>query len=259
MTDLVAELERVKWNNVPESFVVFDVETTGLDHKKDRVLEIGAVLFEKSSYIETGQVTTFQCFVKQSAPIPPEATAINGITDEMVKDGQEEYEALESFFEFVGNNDLFAYNAEFDKSFMNAMAKRSRYASEPVVDEAFDIYKFIKEEIVIRPNYKLTNVARHLKIETSDAHRAVGDSLIALKSYIHVIQLLNYTECKRDLEHKEWCKKNLSTYKEKSTEIGQAEVQVDPLPSGKDEASMIKWIVIISSSIAIASIILVKI
>jgi DNA polymerase-3 subunit alpha (Gram-positive type) len=213
MLDLNSELEKVKWNNIADSFVVFDVETTGLDARTDKIIEIGAVLFEKNNYILTGEVKTFQCFVKQKKPIPAEATAINKITNEMVINGEDEYKALEMFFEFVGANDLYAYNAKFDKSFMNAMAKRSQFSIEPVVDEVFDIWKFIKEEWVIKPNYKLTSVAKHLKIDIKEAHRALGDSLLALKCYIHIVQMLNMTQRKHEIDMDEWSRKNLSKYK----------------------------------------------
>ena len=223
MSDLISELEKVKWNNIPDSFVVFDVETTGLDARSDRVLEIGAVLYEKEFYISTGEVKTFQCFVKQTKPIPPEATAINKITDEMVRDGEEEYKALEMFFDFVGSNDLYAYNAKFDKTFMNAMARRSRYSHEPVVDKVFDILKFIRDEWEIKPNYKLTTVAKYLKIDVKDAHRAVGDSALALKSYIHIVQMINMTQRKHELDHADWIRKNITSYGSKSQDVDKLE------------------------------------
>jgi DNA polymerase III epsilon subunit family exonuclease len=216
MINLNAELEKVKWNNVPSSFVVFDLETTGLDPKTDRVIEIGAVYFDKENYIKTGEIKTFQCFVKQDKKIPIEATKINKITDEMIINGEDEYTALELFFDFVGSNDLYAYNAKFDKSFINAMAKRSMFSHVNVADEVFDIMKFIKEEWIIKPNYKLTTVAKHLKIEVKDAHRAVGDSILALKSYIQIIQMLNMSQRKYDLEREEWNRNNLSIYKNES-------------------------------------------
>jgi DNA polymerase III epsilon subunit family exonuclease len=226
MSNLITELDKVKWDNIADSFVVFDVETTGLDSRKDRIIEIGAVLFEKETYISTGEVKIFQCFVKQKTPIPPEATAINKITDEMVIDGEEEFKTLDLFFDFVGANDLYAYNAKFDKSFINAMAKRSQFSHVPVVDQVFDILKFIREEWIIKPNYKLTSVAKHLKIDANDAHRAVGDSLLALKSYIHVVQMLNMTQRKHDMDRHEWNVKNLPKYNSNiktDDEIAQAD------------------------------------
>lgn len=236
MTDLISELDKVKWNNIPDSFVVFDVETTGLDARSDRVLEIGAVLYEKEFYISTGEVKIFQCFVKQTKPISPEATAINKITDEMVRDGEEEYKALEMFFDFVGSNDLYAYNAKFDKTFMNAMARRSRYSHEPVVDKVFDILKFIRDEWEIKPNYKLTTVAKHLKIDVKDAHRAVGDSVLALKSYIHISQMVNMTQRKHELDRVEWVKQTLSSISESSSASNKQNFSKNDLEnSGKTE------------------------
>lgn len=205
------EVERVMWDEIPEEMLVFDVETTGLEPKSHRVLEIGAALFNKADYLKTGEITTFQCFVKQSEPISVEITKINGITDEMVIDGDSEYEALEKFFEFVGARDMYAYNGKFDKDFINAMARRSSYSREPVIEEVIDIYKFIKESWEIKPNYKLTTVAKFLKIDASGAHRAVKDSVLALHAYIQIQQKVTATTHIHNLEQEDWRRKNLTS------------------------------------------------
>ena len=93
------------------------------------------------------------------------------------------------------------------------LKNKRRFSHVQVADEVFDIMKFIKEEWIIKPNYKLTTVAKHLKIEVKDAHRAVGDSILALKSYIQIIQMLNMSQRKYDLEREEWNRNNLSIYK----------------------------------------------
>lgn len=228
MSDIISDIEKVKWINIQDSFVVFDVETTGLDSRTDRILEIGAVLFEKDEYLATGEIKTFQCFIKQKNPIPPEVTKINKITDEMVADGEDEFRALELFFDFVGAKDLYAYNAKFDKSFINAMARRSGYSREPVVDHVFDIYKYIRDEYIIKPNYKLTNVAKYLNIDTSDSHRAVGDSVLALKSYIHVAQVITMLRQKMHIEQQNWIKDNITDRKEINNLSEKEKIQYKP-------------------------------
>ena len=107
-------LDANKWDCIPDEFVVFDLETTGLTPQTDRIVEIGAILFRKDLYLKSGEVNQFQCFVKQEKPIPKEAIAIHGITDDMVVDGDSEYAALTEFFMFIGNLPLYAYNAKFD-------------------------------------------------------------------------------------------------------------------------------------------------
>lgn len=230
-----AEVERVMWDEIPDEMLVFDVETTGLEPKSHRILEIGAVLFNKADYLKTGEISTFQCFVKHPEPISAEITKINGITNEMVMDGHSEYEALERFFEFVGARDMYAYNGKFDKDFINAMAKRSSYSREPVIEEVIDIYKFIKENWEIKPNYKLTTVAKFLKIDSSGAHRAVKDSVLALHAYIQIQQKVTASIHIHNLEQEDWRKKNLTSIYPEAKEY-QDKLQAE-LNSSKNAAA----------------------
>ena len=228
------EVERVMWDEIPEEMLVFDVETTGLEPKSHQVLEIGAVLFNKADYLKTGEISTFQCFIKQSEPITAEITKINGITDEMVINGDSEYDALEKFFDFVGARDMYAYNGKFDKDFLNAMARRSNYSREPVIEEVIDIYKFIKENWEIKPNYKLTTVAKFLKIDSSGAHRAVKDSVLALHAYIQIQQKVTATIHIHNLEQDDWRRKNLtSIYPEAKEYQDKLRAEVDSVKVAK--------------------------
>lgn len=183
------ELDELKWESLPDQFVVFDTETTGLTPNKDKILEIGAVLFNKNDYRATGEITSFQCFIKQDYPIPPEATEINGITDEMVKDGLSEYEALSQFFEFVDDRQTYAYNAKFDKDFIIATAKGSGYFDENFSLAVDDIYPLAKECFPNLPNWKLKTVANQIGV-LGQSHRAVDDSVMALKVFVYIKQQL---------------------------------------------------------------------
>lgn len=182
------DLNKIIWANIPDEFVVFDTETTGLNPKTDTILEIGAVIFKKDDYITTGEVTTFQTLIKQNKPIPPEATAINKITDEMVIDGKTDYDALDSFFDFVGARDLYAYNAKFDKDFINETSKRCGYSKGLILHEVYDICEFVRENWVIKPNYRLVTVAKNFGLEVKGNHRAVKDSVLALSCFVQVHQ-----------------------------------------------------------------------
>lgn len=182
------DLDDLKWSEVPEKFVVFDTETTGLTPSTDRILEIGAVLFLKQDYRKTGEISTFQIFIKQDSPIPKEASAINGITDEMVKDGESDYAALTKFFEFVGSNEVYAYNAKFDKDFISATAKRSGYFDEDFKFKPLDILAPAREHFLDLPNHRLTTVSKSIGMGETGAHRAVNDSVLALNVFIHIQQ-----------------------------------------------------------------------
>jgi DNA polymerase-3 subunit alpha (Gram-positive type) len=96
------------------SFVVFDTETTGLYPGYDQIVEIAASRFNNGETIDK-----FQTLVNPEREIPPEITAIHGITNEMVADAPSGREATELFIEFIGDDPLIAHNAPFDERFVS--------------------------------------------------------------------------------------------------------------------------------------------
>ena len=95
------------------TYIAFDLETTGLRPASDRILEIGAVK------VEEGEVTgTYETFVDNVMPIPERITELTGITEEMVTGSPSMREAVEGFLEFSGNLPLLGHNVMFDFSFM---------------------------------------------------------------------------------------------------------------------------------------------
>ena len=96
--------------------IVLDTETTGMDPEKgDRVIEIGCVALD--NHIPNGQ--TLQLYINPERPIPPEATAVHGITDAFVKDKPVFAEVFDEFLAFIGDGRLVIHNAEFDMKFIN--------------------------------------------------------------------------------------------------------------------------------------------
>ncbi|MBE6807102.1 MAG: PolC-type DNA polymerase III [Ruminococcaceae bacterium] len=152
-------------------FIVFDIETTGLDKKTERITEIGAVR------MVGGEVQdSFNTFVNPGKPIPPENTKLTGITDEMVADAPGEAEALQAFYAFCGDcRVLVAHNAGFDTGFVQLAAKRSgmpyEFTSVDTVPLCRALYKGLK-------NYKLDTVANFLKLPPFNHHRACDDAVV---------------------------------------------------------------------------------
>lgn len=79
---------------------------------------------DKQKLLETLDTMSWQCFVKQSEPLSGFIKNLTGITDEMLKDGETEAEALQGFFDFVGDYPLYAYNEKFDVGFVNNYCSR---------------------------------------------------------------------------------------------------------------------------------------
>lgn len=97
-------------SSLPEEFVVFDLETTGLSPHSDEILEIGAIKVNRDSNVSSGlaRCQTFQTLVKPSGHIPAMITKINGISEQMVdKDGESIETALKGFMSFVGSSACF--------------------------------------------------------------------------------------------------------------------------------------------------------
>jgi DNA polymerase-3 subunit epsilon len=96
--------------------VLLDVETTGLDHRKDEVIELGMVKFD---YLPDGRIAglrdVFSSFNESSGSIPPEITALTGITDEMVAGQRIDETAVSSFVDDAVI--VIAHNASFDRKF----------------------------------------------------------------------------------------------------------------------------------------------
>lgn len=181
-------LDQHKWDCIPDEFIVFDLETTGLTPRTDRIVEIGAIRFKKDVYLKTGEVKNFHSFIKQEKAIPKEATAIHGITDDMVIEGDSEYSALTEFFAFVKGLPVYAYNAKFDRDFIKETTKRSGYHDEQFRFEVSDIMDFVDVVIEDLPNRKLETVGKHLGYPTENMHRALEDCTLALAVMIKCLQ-----------------------------------------------------------------------
>lgn len=94
-------------------FVVFDTETTGLTPSKDRIVELAAIRFCDGVPIEM-----FTTLIDPQCPIPPQASEVNKITNDMVEKAPLISQVLPSFEEFIGNDLLIAHNLEFDLKFL---------------------------------------------------------------------------------------------------------------------------------------------
>jgi DNA polymerase III epsilon subunit family exonuclease len=196
----------INWNKVPEEFVVFDLETTGLLPSKSTILEIGAIRFSKSDYLKTGQVDTFQVFVKQDEPIPAEIIKITSITDSMVANGDPLDVALKDFFKFVDGRNLIAYNAEFDEKFIRTCSRRAK-VELPSWFRTECALELARKKLRGVQNYKLVTIAKAFGIDTDGAHRSLNDCLMTMHVYVNCLHIENtishgqkYTKHKRSFD-----------------------------------------------------------
>lgn len=162
-------------------FVAFDLETTGTVAGADAIVEIGAVRFID------GQVdAVYSTLVNPCRPIPPGATAVNKITDDMVK-GKPKIDALlNSFAEFCGDDLMVAHNASFDAAFLIADIKRHESLAPKGL--ILDTLALSKKAFPGLMNYKLGTLVQHLKIPAAGFHRAEEDATYCARLFDGIIK-----------------------------------------------------------------------
>jgi DNA polymerase-3 subunit alpha (Gram-positive type) len=168
--------------SLQDSFVVFDLETTGFSPTRNRIIEIGAVK------VENGKITDrFSTFVNPKIPIPPRITEVTGIDDRMVADAPEIQTVLPEFLEFCKGTVLVAHNAGFDYGFI------CKKGEELGLDTEFTVVDTVGVARVLFPHlakYTLDNVAKVLKISLVNHHRAVEDAEATAEIFEKMIVLL---------------------------------------------------------------------
>lgn len=155
---------------LPTSYVVVDVETTGLSPGRgDRVVEIGALR------VSRGQVVgEFLQLVNPGMPIPPEVQAIHGITDDDVAAQPTMDEVLPKFFSFAANLPWVAHNAAFDRSFLESEC-RTCCLEHPATRYLCTV-ELSRRLNPTLPRHNLDTLIRYYHITVVGRHRALGDA-----------------------------------------------------------------------------------
>ena len=155
---------------VDGDYVAFDIETTGLFDGKDRIIEIGAVLFHNG---EAGE--RFNAYVNPEMPIPPHIQQLTGITDRDVFDAPSEAEAVAAFLDFIGDRPLCAHNADFDAGFIGVAARRMGRDFAPLTIDTLALSQSLLPDL---KKFKLDIVSERLGLPDFNHHRASDDALV---------------------------------------------------------------------------------
>ncbi|MDE6926359.1 MAG: PHP domain-containing protein, partial [Acetatifactor sp.] len=171
-----------KGQSLDESFVVFDIETTGFSPVNNRIIEIGAV-----KVVDGEVVDRFSTFVNPQTPIPFEIEKLTGIRDDMVADAPLIESVLPQFLRFCDSCVLVAHNANFDMSFIMENSRRQGLPTEYTYVDTVGIAR------VLLPNqskHTLDAVAKTLNISLENHHRAVDDAECTAWIFVKFIQML---------------------------------------------------------------------
>lgn len=164
------------------TFTVFDLETTGLNVADEEITEIAAV------HVTDGEITDqFQTYVNPHKPIPPNITELTGISDETVQDAPDISEALPKFLAWAGDFPLVAHNAKFDMSFLRSACQRCD------IQRTFTSIDTLEMARLLLPHlnkFKLNIVAKELKVDPFDHHRASEDAMALARIFVKFLERL---------------------------------------------------------------------
>lgn len=151
------------------TYVVFDVETTGLSAVYDRIIELSAVKMYKGNIIEE-----FEHFINPHQELSETTIDLTSITDEMLADAPEEEEIIRLFKDFAEGCILVAHNASFDIGFLKAAYERLGWeeAKNPVID-TLELSRFLHPDL---RSHRLNTLSKRYNIALEHHHRAIFDS-----------------------------------------------------------------------------------
>ncbi len=163
------------------TFVVVDIETTGLGPHADGIIELGAARVRKGRVLEQ-----FEHLVNPGMPLPPFITRLTGIDDPMLATQPGIGEVWPRFLAFLGDAVLVAHNAPFDLGFLNAVARRHSGGGLP--NPALCTLKLARRLVPEVRRRGLDGLAAHFAIPQQDRHRALGDVRITVEVLFHLLE-----------------------------------------------------------------------
>ena len=165
------------------TFVVVDLETTGLAPSSARICEIGA---QRVVALELGE--TFETLVDPGVPLPPFVSALTGITAPAVRGAPRPEHAVRRFLGFAGEAALVAHNARFDLAFLDREVERfaGQRIAAPVIDTVWLARRLLGERT---RRVGLATLARFFGVPTEPCHRALPDARATAEILVHLIGL----------------------------------------------------------------------
>ena len=180
--DLKGLVEHPMGQSFADTFVVFDLETTGFSPSKNQIIEIGAVKVENGSITER-----FSTFVNPKVPIPFEIEQLTSINDDMVLDAPTIDEILPKFMEFCQDAVMVAHNADFDMSFIKHNCSALGLECEKTVLDTVALSRVLLPAL---NRFKLDTVAKALNVSLAHHHRAVDDAACTAEIFVKLVEML---------------------------------------------------------------------
>lgn len=166
-------------------YVVFDLETTGLSARYDRIIEFGAVRIENGTIVDE-----IDFFINPDITLSSTTTNLTGITNDMVRGGRGIKESIKIMKEFIGDSILVSHNATFDVGFLNEALKNNGHEQlkNPIVD-TLPLSRYILPK---QKSHTLGAVCRAMAVDydESSAHRAIYDAQVLANLWLSMVSVL---------------------------------------------------------------------
>ena len=176
-----------------DDFIVLDLETTGLDPAKDKIIEIGAIRF-----VDGKEEESFEEMINPQIPIPDFITKLTGISDKDVKSAPTIDKKLGELIDFLDDSIILGHQVNFDAAFIEYLLRveeedfrnwendstRFKYFKNKRLDTLF----FSRIFLPFLPRMNLGTVAAHYKIDLENAHRATDDARATGFIFLHLIE-----------------------------------------------------------------------
>ena len=186
-----------------ESYIVLDIETTGLSRDKHKITEIAAIKVNSNKIIDK-----FETLINPQVNIPSFITSLTGISNSMVKNSPIIEEILPNFLRFVKQDPLIAHCASFDYNFLNHNSElhlSSRLQNPKICTRK------LSRRLVNLESYRLSSLCNHFNIINSQAHRAMADVQATNQVFTKLLGLMESKGIKEKQQILEFQDKKIST------------------------------------------------
>lgn len=171
-----AYFNNLKNTDTPDTYVVFDLETTGTNNKRDKIIEIAALKVTPTTVYE------FSKLVYIDDIIPIDITLLTGITNDMLSDAEPIEVVLPEFLKFIGNHNLVGHNIKsFDIHFINRACEKLHLPTP--TNTLIDTLHIARTKLPDLENHKLSTICQYYGIDTTNAHRGLKDCYMCDECY----------------------------------------------------------------------------
>jgi len=182
--------------------IALDTETTSLDVRHARILEIGAIVIVKGKPVPELHFTSL---INPHEAVPPESTAIHGITGEMIKSADRFARVYMRYRDFAGAHVILGFALGFDLAILQREHKRAHLAwKAPRFLDVRDLARLLKPDL---PDFSLETLAAWLGVAVVERHRALPDARLAAEIFLALLPRLRERSIRTLAEAEDACRR----------------------------------------------------